>query len=195
MTAQHTDGWLVARVRNGDLEALGELYERYKTQVYRTALAITHNESMAEDILQDTFLRVYTYANSFDETQPLGPWLYRVTVNLAYSLTNRAKRCVFFFQNALERIKSPTQQNPEQVTEKRERRQMLRQAIDALPEPQRVVVILYYLEELSINEIAYAVGIPEGTIKSRLYYAREKLRETIVERRHGLVPEVAYDFT
>jgi len=66
MTAQHTDAWLVVRVRDGDLEALGELYERYKTSVYRTALAITCDERAAEDILQDAFLRVYTYAYSID---------------------------------------------------------------------------------------------------------------------------------
>ena len=194
MIAQHTDGRLVARVREGDLEALGELYKRYKTQVYRTALAITYDEGMAEDILQETFLRIYTYANSFDETQPLGPWLYRVTVNLSYSWTNRAKRWLNLFQSAFERLKSSTRRVPEQVAEELELRQSLRQAIDALPEPQRAVIVLYYLEELSVNEIAYAMGVPEGTVKSRLYYARERLRKAITEREHGLVTEVAYDF-
>jgi RNA polymerase sigma-70 factor (ECF subfamily) len=194
MIAQHTDGRLVARVREGDLEALGELYKRHKTQVYRTALAITYDEGMAEDILQETFLRIYTYANSFDETQPLGPWLYRVTVNLAYSWTNRAKRWLILFQSAFERLKSSTRRDPEEAAEELELRQNLRQAIDALPEPQRAVIVLYYLEELSVSEIARAVGVPEGTIKSRLYYARERLRKTIAEREHGLVTEVAYDF-
>jgi RNA polymerase sigma-70 factor (ECF subfamily) len=195
MLAQHTDGGLVARVRNGDLEALGELYRRYKVQVYRTALAITYDEGMAEDILQETFLRVHTYANSFDETQPLGPWLYRVTVNLAYNWTNRAKRWLSFFQNTFWRLKPSPRRALEEVVEESELRRVLRQAIDALPEPQRVVVVLYYLEELSVNEIAYVVGVPEGTIKSRLYYARERLRKTVMEREYGVMHEVAYDFT
>jgi len=195
MLAQYTDSGLVARVRNGDLEALGELYRRYKSQVYRTALAITCNEGMAEDILQETFLRVYTYASSFDETQPLGPWLYRVTVNLAYNWTNRAKRWLTFVQNTFWRLKPSPRRDLEEVVEESELRQAVRQAIDTLPEPQRVVIILYYLEELSVSEIAYVMGVPEGTIKSRLYYARERLRKTIVEREYGVMQEVAYDFT
>jgi len=195
MTAQHTDAWLVVRVRDGDLEALGELYERYKTSVYRTALAITCDERAAEDILQDAFLRVYTYAYSIDETVPLGPWLYRVTVNLAYSWTSRVKRWFHTLQNTLDRWTSSAQWRPEAVAEEREWRQALQQAIDALPPGHRVVIILHYLEGLSLKEIAYVIDVPEGTVKSRLHYARESLRKTILERERRLVPEVAYDFT
>jgi RNA polymerase sigma-70 factor (ECF subfamily) len=195
MTTQRTDGWLVARVQNGDLEALGKLYEKYKAQVYRTALAITRDEKTAEDILQEAFLRIYTYADSFDKTRPLGPWLYRMTVNLAYSWTSQAKRWVNLFQEALDSLTAPARQHPEEIVEKRGQQQFLRQAIDTLPEPQRVVIILHYLEELSVSEIAYAVGIPEGTVKSRLYYARERLKKTILEQGYGAASEVAYDFT
>ena len=195
MTAQCTDGWLVARVREGDLEALGELYKRYKTQVYRTALAITHDERAAEDILQDAFLRVYTYADRIDETVLLGPWLYRVTVNLAYSWANRVKRWWYSLQDTLDRWASPAHTYPEALAEDEEWRQALLQAIDALPPGHRVVVILHYLEGLSLKEIAYIVDVPEGTVKSRLHYARESLKRAMLERERRLVPEVAYDFT
>jgi RNA polymerase sigma-70 factor (ECF subfamily) len=195
MTAQCTDGWLVVRIREGDLDALGELYERYKTLVYRTALAITRDERAAEDILQEAFLRVYTYADGIDETVPLGPWLYRVTVNLSYSWTSRVKRWLHSIQGTLDRLASPAQWHPEAVTEEQEWRQILRQAIDALPSRHRVVIILHYLEGLSLKEIAYVIDVPEGTVKSRLHYAREKLRKAILERERRLVPEVAYDFT
>ncbi len=195
MTIQHTDGWLVTRVQNGDLEALGKLYKRYKTQVYRTALAITHDERTSEDILQEAFLRIYTYADSFDKTRPLGPWLYRMTVNLAYSWSSQAKRWVNLFHEKLESLKALDRQHPEEIVEKRGRQQFVRKAIDALPEPQRVVIILHYLEDLSVSEISYVVGVPEGTVKSRLYYARERLRKTILEREQGVASEVAYDFT
>jgi len=189
------DGVLVARVRDGDIDALGELYERYKTKVYRTATAITHDERMAEDILQEVFLRVNRYADSFDQTQPFEPWIYRITVNLSYSWTNKAKRWVNFFQNAIERLKAPSKRDPERVTESREQRELLRRAIDALPDSHRVVIILYYLEGLSVNEVAYALGVPGGTVKSRLYYAREKLKEAITEEQGGVLSEVVYDFT
>jgi RNA polymerase sigma-70 factor (ECF subfamily) len=195
MTIQRADGWFVVRIRDGDLEALGELYKRYKTQVYRTALAITHDEKAAEDILQEVFLRIYTYADRIDETRTLGPWLYRVTVNLAYSWTSRVKRWLRSFQDILDRWTSPAQWRPEAEAEKREQRYVLQQAIDALPPRHHAVIVLYYLEELSLKEIAYVMDIPEGTVKSRLHYARERLRKSILERERGLVPEVAYDFT
>jgi RNA polymerase sigma-70 factor (ECF subfamily) len=195
MTAQHTEGWFVARVRDGDLEALGELYERYKTTVYRTALAITRDGRAAEDILQEAFLRVYTYADRIDETLPLGPWLYRVTVNLAYSWTSRVKRWWYVLQDTLDRWASPAQWHPEALTEEQEWRQALQQAIDALPPRHRVVITLYYLQGLDLKEIAQVVGVPEGTVKSRLHYARESLRKAVLERERRLVPEVAYDFT
>jgi len=195
MSALHTDGWLVVRIRGGDLEALGELYNRYKVTVYRTALAITHDERVAEDILQEVFLRVHTYADSIDETVQLGPWLYRVTVNLAYSWMNRIKRWLNSLQGTLDRWVSPTQWYPEAVAEEQEWQQILQQAIDALPPDHRVVIVLRYLEGLSLKEIAYVLDVPEGTVKSRLYYARESLRETVLEWEHRLVPEVAYDFT
>lgn len=190
-----SDGWLVVRIRDGDLEALGELYERYKSSVYRTALAITRDERAADDILQEAFLRVYTYADSIDETVSLGPWLYRVTVNLAYSWTSRVKRWLYSLQDTLDRLASSSRGHPEALVEEQEWRQSLQQAIDALPPVHRVVIVLHYLEGLSLKEISYVIDVPEGTVKSRLHYARERLRKAILEREHKLVPEVAYDFT
>lgn len=193
--AQHEDGQLIARVRDGDIQALGELYRRHKTRVYRTAMAITHDERMAEDILQETFLRIHRYADSFDQSQPFEPWLYRVTVNLAYSWINRAKRWVHFFQGTLERLRAPDRHDPERVAEDREQIAILQRAINALPDSHRVAVILYYLEGLSVSDVAYALNVPEGTVKSRLYYAREKLRKAITEEGQGVLSEVVYDFT
>ncbi len=192
---QREDGLLVSRVQDGDIDALGELYERHKQKVYRTATAITHDERMAEDILQEVFLRVYRYADSFDEAQPFEPWIYRITVNLSYSWVSKAKRWVTLFQDAVERLTAPAKRNPERLMEGREQRELLRWAIDGLPDSHRVVVILYYLEGLSVSEVAFALGVPEGTIKSRLYYAREKLRKAITERPEGVFAEVMYDFT
>ncbi len=150
---------------------------------------------MAEDILQEVFLRVNRYADSFDQAQPFEPWLYRITVNLSYSWTNKAKRWVNVFQNAIERLKAPSRRDPERVTESREQRELLRRAINGLPDSHRVVIILFYLEGLSVSEVAFVVGVPEGTIKSRLYYAREKLRDAIAEQHGGVLSEVLYDFT
>jgi len=193
MTVKNGDNSLIVRVQSGDIDALGVLYQRHRTQVYRTALAITHDEGMADDILQETFVRVYKYASSFDQTQPFEPWLYRMTVNLTYSWINRAKRWVHFFQGALEQLKMPERRNPDNILERQEQRTTLQQAIESLPVSQRAVIVLFYLEELSVNEVAYVLNIAEGTVKSRLYHARKKLKEAITERGYGRLPEVVYD--
>ena len=138
---------------------------------------------------------MHTYAHNIDQTVPLGPWLYRVTVNLAYSWTRQVKRWLHSFQDILDRWVSPTQWRPEVAAEDEEWRRILQQAVDALSPRHRVVIILHYLEDLSLSEIAYIMQVPEGTVKSRLHYARESLKKAILEREHRLVPEVAYDFT
>jgi RNA polymerase sigma-70 factor (ECF subfamily) len=195
MTTQTADSRLVVRIRDGDLEALGELYERHNKLVYRTALGVTGDERAAEDILQETFLRVYTYASTIDENMPLEPWLYRVTVNVAYSWASRVKRWLYSLQGTFDQWVSPDQRHPEAATEEQEWRQALHQAIDDLPLRHRAVIVLYYLEGLSLKEIASVIGVPEGTVKSRLYYARESLRQAILDQESRLIPEVAYDFT
>ena len=197
MSTQHTDSSLVAGVREGDLEALGELYERHKHLVYRTALAITGDEPAAEDILQEVFLRVHTYAHRIDETMPLEPWLYRVTANQAYSWISRARRWFHAVQGSLDRwISHPERQSgPEKAAEEQEQWQSLQKAIDTLSPGPRTVIVLHYLEGLSLHEIAAVMDIPEGTVKSRLHYARQTLRKVIEEQERMLVPEVVYDFT
>jgi len=193
MTVPNESSYYIMCVKNGDIDALGELYKRHKIQVYRTALAITHDAGMAEDILQETFVRIYKYADSFDQTQPFEPWLYRMTVNLTYSWLNRTKRWAHFFQGAFERLKIPEHRNPEAAMENQEQRTNLQWAIGCLPDSQRAVIVLYYLEDLSVSEIAYALDIAEGTVKSRLYHARKKLKKAIADRGHEVLSEVVYE--
>jgi len=192
-----TDGWLVAQVRDGDLDALGELFERHKSLVHRTALAITHDEGAADDVLQDVFLRIHTYAHRIDTSLPLEPWLYRVTVNQSYSWITHAKRWLRVLQAVLGRwLSSPEwQPGPDEQAQESEKWQVLQKAIDALPPGHRSAVVLHYLEGLSLEDIAGVLEIPEGTVKSRLYYARKRLRKTLLEHERRLVPEVVYDFT
>ncbi|MBZ0287267.1 MAG: RNA polymerase sigma factor, partial [Anaerolineae bacterium] len=90
--SDESDAELIARLRANDLDALGTLFDRYYTQVYRTAIAITHDNAVADDITQDCFLRLHRYANRIDTSLPLAPWLYRVTVNLSYTWAARHKK-------------------------------------------------------------------------------------------------------
>ncbi len=190
-----SDGLLVGRVRQGDLEALGQLYEQYRNQVFRTALAITRNRETAEDILQEVFLKLYRYAERIDTTLSLGPWLYRVTVNLCYTYLSRQKRWLTALEDVIEGIVAPPSRAcPERKAEQGELHAVVQQAIDLLSPNQKIVIVLHYLADLSLKEIAHILEIPEGTIKSRLYYGRENLKRRL-ESSRVLFPEVSYEFT
>jgi len=105
MKEQHTnqsasqassDGERLLRLRRGDIEALGELYEEYKTPIFRTALAITRDRGAAEDILQECFVRLFTHSDRLFTDRSVGPWLYRVAVNLSCDWIQNHRRWVRF---------------------------------------------------------------------------------------------------
>jgi len=174
-----TDGCLILRLRKDDLTALGVLFERYREQVYRTAYAITHDTAAADDILQDVFLKVYAYAQRIDDQVMLMPWLYRVTVNLSYTWVTRHRKRWASLEEVVERLISPLRSSTEQVAERNETQAQLQKAIDALPMSQQAVIILHYLNDLDVAQIAEVLDLPIGTVKSRLYYARESLRRQL----------------
>ncbi len=188
-----SDGELIARLQNSDLDALGELFERYRTRVYRTALAIVRDEAVADDILQDCFLKVYANAGRIDVERPLAPWLYRVTVNLSYTWLSRGKGRRASLENVVDQVATPMRQAPDRLTEQTELRQNVRKAIGELSIDQRVVVVLYYLNGLSLQDIAEILDLPVGTVKSRLYYARENLRGVLGSNMRWF-PEVAHGY-
>lgn len=185
---------LIQRLQQGDVAALGRLFEIHKALVYRTALAITRDQRVAEDVLQECFIRLYTYAGSVDSSRPLRPWLYRATVNLSYDWASR--RPVKPLDDVLEWISSLTNPYPDpgRRAEERETTRMVREVVDELPPLHRAVVVLFYMENLSLEEIANVLELPVGTVKSRLHYARKRLREMLT-RRQGPVPEMLYEFT
>ena len=189
------DGQLVDRVCQGDLEALGELYGKYRMQVFRTALAITRNRETAEDILQEVFLRLYRNAERVDTSLALAPWLYRVTANLCYSHLSRQNRWLTTLEDVIESIAAPPSRAcPERQAEQSELQAIIQQAINLLSPNHQIVIVLHYLAGLSLKEIANILEIPEGTVKSRLHYGRENLRCQLEESRR-LLPGVAYEFT
>jgi len=188
------DGRWISQIRQGNILALEALYERYKGQVYRTALAITRDREAAEDILQDCFLKVYTHIDKLDGSLPLSPWLYRVAVNLSYNWADKRRRWLRPLEEVIDCLVAGPRTLPESVLERGELQRIIQKAIASLSFEHRVVIVLFYLNGFHLNEIAYIVDCPVGTIKSRLHYARRNLRRKLERDRH-LAPEVAYEFT
>lgn len=188
-----TDSELVLHLQAGNLNALGELYDRHRQLVYRTALAISGDCDAASDLLQDVFLRLYRFAAHVDPQRPLEPWLYRMTANLSLSWVKR-HRWLQPLEDVVEWLAGDKKQSPHNQVEADEVSQQVRQAILALPLPQRVVVVMYYVNDLSLQDISQIVNVPEGTVKSRLHYGRQTLRAHLGPQVFSRA-ELLYEFT
>jgi RNA polymerase sigma-70 factor (ECF subfamily) len=185
---------LVRRVQAGDLKAFEDLYDRYKGPIFRTALAITRQPDAAEEILQDCFLRAYTHLHKVDDRAPFPAWLHRIAVNLSYNWIAKRRLWLTPLEEVIDQLVAGPLSSPEHAAEQGELRHIIQDAIDGLPFAQRVVIILYYLQDFNLNDIAYILDCPVGTVKSRLHYGRENLRRRL-EADARLPVGVAYEFT
>jgi RNA polymerase sigma-70 factor, ECF subfamily len=181
------DRELALQLQSGSLDALGELYDRYQRMVYRTALAITGDADAAADLLQDVFLRLFRFADHIDIERPLEPWLYRMTANLAYTWVKRSRRWLHPLEDLIDRIPGFNRQSPHDEVEGNDEWETVMRAVSSLPFTQRVVVVLYYLNDLSLQEIADILEVPVGTVKSRLHYGRLALKKKLGMGEDGLL--------
>jgi RNA polymerase sigma-70 factor (ECF subfamily) len=173
------DDELIPRVRRGDLAAFEALYDKYKGQVYRTALAITRDQGAAEDILQECFVRIYAHIDKIDVSRPLSPWIHRIAVNLSYNWVTKRRRWFPSLGEVVEQFVGDHHSSPEHILEREELQRIVQEAIHSLSFAQRVVIVLFYLNGFSLEEIAYILDCPVGTVKSRLYYGRQNLRRKL----------------
>jgi RNA polymerase sigma-70 factor (ECF subfamily) len=192
------DRELILKLQQGSLECLGLLYDRHQDLVYRTARAISGDSEAAGDILQEVFLRLHRFSHRVDPSRPLEPWLYRVTVNQACTWVKR-RRWTWPIEELADWLSGDRSQIPPQVIERRESWDSVERAIWALPLAQRTVIVLYYINDLSLQEIADILSVPTGTVKSRLHYGRRAMRESMEmetnpETLRGRA-ESTYDFT
>jgi len=174
-----SDKELIRCLQDGDLEALGFLYDRHRNLVFRTALGILDDEEAAADLLQDAFMRLYRFAKKVDPERPLEPWLYRVTANLAYTWMKRRSRWWKALREIGARILHERSPGTHKMIEDEDDWERISEAVSSLPLPQRVVVVLYYINDLSVQEIAEILEIPAGTVKSRLFYGRNSIRKKL----------------
>jgi RNA polymerase sigma-70 factor (ECF subfamily) len=189
------DEELVSRMQRGDVAAFEQVYHKYKRRLYQTALAITGDRGAAEEVLQDCFVRAYAARDRVDTSVPISPWLYRIIVNLSYNWANRNRRWPLALEAVAERLSASPVAGPESMAEGSERCLAVREAVAALPVKHRAVVVLFHFQGFSLQEIAYILDCPLGTVKSRLHRACEILRQRLSQDRRlegELAGEVAY---
>ena len=190
-----SDSKLILGLQNGNLETLGVLYDRHRCLVFRTALAITGDAEAAADLLQEVFLRLHRFASHIDSGRPLEPWLYRMTTNLSYTWVKRHNRLLHPLEDVADWIMGSRKDTPAVRSEMNEAWRQIQQAMSSLPLSHRGVVVLYYIDDLPIQEIAEILDIPVGTVKSRLHYSRHALRKSLDLLQNKNLPDLNYEFT
>jgi RNA polymerase sigma-70 factor (ECF subfamily) len=171
---------LAARLRRGELAALGEAYDAHHTHVRAFARRLLGDAAAAEDLVQETFLVLPHAVGSFRGDSTLRTFLVSIAVNHARHHLRSAMRR----RAAHTRLKTeppPCSPNPEDQARRAELAATLTRALDALPLEQRVAVVLCDVEERTSAEAAKIVGVPEGTIRTRAFHAKRRLREALAE--------------
>ena len=181
------DAELVARVADEDEGALGQLYDRYQRAIYSLCLRVVHDPPAAEEVTQEVFVRLWRSAASFEPGRGrVSTWLLRIAHNLALNEVRRRQSRPVIAPDAdweLEgaRLVDTHQENdPEIATWLGERAQVIRQALEQLPTPQRQAIELAFFGGLSQAEVATALGDPLGTVKSRIRVGMQRLRALLL---------------
>jgi RNA polymerase sigma-70 factor (ECF subfamily) len=185
-----SDPELVALALKGDELAFRVIMERHNRRLYRVARVVLRNETEAEDVVQEAYLRAFTALPDFRGESSLATWLTRIALNEALGRKRKRRRTVeieaviALEERSAEIIEFPTMRaepDPERGVAQREIRQLLETAVDALPEAFRVVFVMRDIEELSIEETARFLDIRPETVKTRLHRARRLLRKSLDE--------------
>ena len=176
------DAALVERSRNGDHDAYAELVTRYQAIAARTAYVITGTAADAEDVAQDAFVKAYYALDRFRTGAPFRPWLLRIVANEAINRRKAAGRRPTVGLSVVEdRASGDTALSPEASALARERREVVLDALRRMREDDRLVIAYRYFFELSEVEMADALGVARGTVKSRLSRAVARLRTAMEE--------------
>jgi RNA polymerase sigma-70 factor (ECF subfamily) len=190
--ATQDDTELVRRIQLGDMAAFEALFYKYQGPIYRTAMAITRDAGSAEEVLQDCFYKTYLNILKITGEGSLSPWLHRVAVNLSCNAIKKRRVWLEPIETIAEYFFTDPNHSPEQLVERSELQGTMREAINTLSLKHRIVVILHYLQDFSLPEIAYILDLPVGTIKSRLHHARKELRDRL-QVQYPVPGEAAYD--
>lgn len=182
-----SDECLLARLADGERDALEELFSRYRLLAYRVAHRLLGNEADALDAVQEGFMKALTHLSSFQGRSTFKTWLLRVVSNAALDFGRRRGRRETLSLDAPETSAQESSHplaldDPALGLERADLRRLLDQALATLPAAQRQTFVLHAEVELSYREVAEVLGISIGTVMSRLYYARQKLRAYLSQR-------------
>jgi RNA polymerase sigma-70 factor (ECF subfamily) len=172
------DSFLIARARQGDLQAFEEVVRLYQRRVYGVALRIVRAHDVADDVAQEAFVRAWRSLDRFELGRPFGPWICRIAANLAVNHVRSPRAREEGLPEGRAETPAPDP-GPLGAVLDAEARRVLDSAVADLPAEQRAVFVLRAVEEMSYAEIAEALSLSPGTVMSRLFRARERLARSL----------------
>ena len=182
---------VIERAKENDQEALTEIYRYSAPAIYKAVKVFIKDDDTVNDIIQDTYVKAFTRLDQLQNPDRLMPWLKMIATNTAKDWLKKSKPVLFSemgqedtsdelsFEESIEDEK--LDQNPELAADQKEVSRLVMEILDQLPEDQRLVVGMFYYEEMSVKDIAATLELSENTVKSRLSYARKKIKEQVLE--------------
>lgn len=182
---------VIERAKKNDQEALTEIYRYSAPAIYKAVKVFIKDDDTVNDIIQDTYVKAFTRLDQLQNPDRLMPWLKMIATNTAKDWLKKSKPVLFSeigqedtadelsFEESIEDEK--LDQNPELAADQKEVSRLVMEILDQLPEDQRLVVGMFYYEEMSVKDIAATLELSENTVKSRLSYARKKIKEKVLE--------------
>ncbi len=175
-----SDEVLIGRIAGGDRLAMQVLFARHHVRVYRFVLRLVRNEATAEDLISEVFLDVWRQAAKFEGRSAVSTWI--LSMARFKTLSSLRRRSEAELDEETAGTIEDREDDPETALAKKDEAAVLRQCLEKLSAEHRVIVDLVYYHEKSVAEVASIVGIPEATVKTRMFYARKKLSELLKER-------------
>ncbi|OPJ64388.1 RNA polymerase sigma factor [Clostridium oryzae] len=171
---------LVIKIQSGDMNALGELFDIYKNQSFKYAYLITGNKHTSEDIVQEAFISCYKNVKSLKNVKLFRSWFYKMLTRIAWRYAKKDKK-LLPVDNIFEKADEKSTDTSIEQYLRKEQNNNLYAEIEKLDLKQKTVIVLYYFNGLTVKEIAKIMGCFEGTVKSRLYTARRKLKSNLIK--------------
>src|SRR5688572_13098245 len=171
------DEVLIGRIATGDRLAMQVLFARHHVRVFRFVLRLVRNESTAEDLISEVFLDVWRQAGRFEGRSAVTTWLLAIARFKALSALRGRKEAEL--DDEVAEAVEDTSDDPEVAMQKKDTGEILRKCLTKLSAEHKEIIDLVYYHEKSVEEVAEIVGIPENTVKTRLFYARKKLAELL----------------
>jgi RNA polymerase sigma factor (sigma-70 family) len=181
---------IIRLVIEGDSELYSEIIDRYSSKVYSTAYSYTHSQEEAKDLVQEILIKTYNNLKSFKADSKFSTWLYRAAVNTCIDWSRKRKSkavmTVMSFEDTdIFEIITTDAEGPEELLLRQENVEVVRNAVGDLPEIYKTVLVLYYFEELQVQEICNILDIPRKTIETRLYRAKKILKSILRQELTG----------